>query len=287
MSERVFIIGAGRVGQGLARAFRLHGVEVVGLHGRRPSDMATSSGALPYAVAGANVVLIAVRDEQIDAVVTELTAGRRPLLAPAAVVLHASGTAEPSSYAALAEQGIAAGTFHPLVPFVHPERAAELLHGGWVGIDGAPAARAASRRLAGHIGARTLDIPGGSKAAYHAAAVFAANFPVALAAMASELLQSLGVPGRTADAAVESLMRAAVSNIDGGPAAQALTGPIVRGDGAMVRKHLAALRRDERLFGVYRRMSLATLQIAAQLGADPARLADMEKALRGHQSGRT
>jgi len=281
VSERVFIIGAGRVGQGLARAFRLGGVDLVGLHGRRPLDMATSSGPVPHTVSSANVVILAVRDEQIDDAVAELLSGRSPLVAPSAVVLHTSGTAEPASFADLAARGIAAGTFHPLVPFVRPDRAPELLHGAWVGIDGAPAARAASRRLAGHVGARTLDIPAGQKAAYHSAAVFAANFPVALAAMGSDLLQSLGVPSRSADGAVESLMRASVSNIDGGPPGAALTGPIARGDLAMVRQHLAALRRDERLLGVYRRLSLATLPVAARNGVDPGRLREIEKALRG------
>lgn len=281
MSERVFVIGAGRVGQGLARAFRLAGVDLVGLHGRRPLDMATSSGSVPHNVSSANVVLLAIRDEQIDDAVAELTSGRSPLLAPSAVVLHTSGTADPGSFTELAARGIAAGTFHPLVPFLRPDRAPELLHGAWIGIDGAPAARAASRRLAGHLGARTLNIPAGQKAAYHVAAVFAANFPVALAAMGSDLLQSLGVAARSADGAVESLMRASVSNIDGGTPGEALTGPIARGDVATVRMHLAALRRDERLLGVYRRLSLATLPIAARNGVDPERLQEIEKALRG------
>ncbi|MGK2935557.1 MAG: hypothetical protein ACSLFE_09995, partial [Gemmatimonadaceae bacterium] len=61
MIERVFIVGAGRVGQGLARAFRLGGVDLLGLHGRRPLDMATSSGPVPHSVGSANVVLLAVR----------------------------------------------------------------------------------------------------------------------------------------------------------------------------------------------------------------------------------
>lgn len=283
MSERVFIVGAGRVGQGLARAFRLSGVELVGLHGRRPLDMATSSGPLPLSLAEANVVILAVRDDQIDPAVEDMlgTAASRPLLAAAAVVVHTSGTAEPTTFAALAERGIGAGTFHPLVPFVHPERAPELLRGGWIGIDGDGAARAASRRMAGHLGARTLEIPSGRKSAYHAAAVFAANFPVVLAALGTELLQSLTVPERSARSAIESLMRAAVSNIDGGSPADALTGPIVRGDVAIVKRHLEALRRDERFLSVYRRLSLAAIPVAAQQGTDPRALEAIDRLLRG------
>jgi len=41
VSERVVIIGPGHVGRGLFRAFRASGVDVVGLHGKRPSGVAT------------------------------------------------------------------------------------------------------------------------------------------------------------------------------------------------------------------------------------------------------
>ena len=285
MSERVFIIGAGRVGQGLARAFRSAGVEVVGLHGRRPSDFATSSGPLPHSVADANVIIIAVRDEQIDPVVAELDPpGARSLVNTSAVVVHVSATAQPAGFAEFARRGVATGTFHPLVPFLKPERVPEMLRGAWIGIDGDAGARAASRRLAGHVGARTLDIPPGNKAAYHAAAVFAANFPVVLASLGAELFQSLGIPERSAEGAAESLMRAAVANIDGGSPAGALTGPVARGDAATVRKHIEALRRDERFLSVYRRLSLAAIPVAARRGTDPAALAEIERVLRGSQN---
>jgi predicted short-subunit dehydrogenase-like oxidoreductase (DUF2520 family) len=284
VSERVFIIGAGRVGQGLARAFRLAGggVELVGLHGRRPSDYATSSGALPHSMANANAIIIAVREDQIDGVIADVAeqGAARSVLSPSSVVLHTSATAEPKGFAALSPRGIGTGTFHPLLPFVRPERAAELLRGGWIGIDGDAAARATSRRLAAQLGARTLDIPAGKKAAYHAAAVFAANFPVVLAALGAELLQSLGVPERSADGAMESLMRAAVANIDGGSPANALTGPVARGDVGLIEKHLAALGRDERFLSVYRRLSLAALPVAERRGTDKRALAAIEKELR-------
>lgn len=283
MSERVFIIGAGRVGQGLARALRVANVELVGLHGRRQSEFVTSTGPLPGAVADANIVLIAARDDQIEGIVTDLVAagGSTPLVSKGSVVLHTSGVAQPPGLVTLAARGVGTGTFHPLIPFSRPERAAELLHGGWVGIDGDAEARAASRRLAAHLGARTLDIPAGQKAAYHAAAVFAANFPIVLAALGAELLQSVGVSERSAEGAVEALMRAAVANIAGGAPADALTGPIVRGDVGVVRQHLAALRRDERLLAVYRRLSLAALPLAVKRGTDAAALAEIERVLRG------
>ena len=76
-TERVFIIGPGHVGRGLFRAFRASGVEVVGLHGKRPSGVATSTGSIPPDIARANVVILCVRDPQLDETVEEVIAAAK------------------------------------------------------------------------------------------------------------------------------------------------------------------------------------------------------------------
>lgn len=283
MSERVLIVGAGQVGRGLFGAFRASGVEVLGLHGRKPSPFTTSSGSLPVSIANANTVIVAVRDDQIDDALEELLHERGPTgrgrLAGGTVIVHTSGGAEPVLVSQLAGAGLNGGTFHPLVPFANPERAPELLRKAWIGIDGDDHARATSRRLAGSLGARTLDIPPGGKNIYHAAAVMSSNFPVVLAATASRMLTDIGVPERSAQHAVHSLMEGAVSNIADTPPEEALTGPVLRGDTDTVRRHLAALRGDQEAKGLYRRLSLAALTIAHERGADPERLAEIQKLL--------
>ena len=283
MTERVLIIGAGQVGRGLYRAFRASGVEVLGLHGRRPGSDTTSSGALPPAVFDANAIILAVRDEQIDDVLDDLIraygSGRRGRLASGTVVVHTSGGAEPTLLPELTKLGLSGGTFHPLVPFANADRAPDLLRRAWIGIDGDDQARATSRRLAGHIGARTLEIPPGGKAAYHASAVMSSNFPVVLAALAADLLVRLGIPERSAQQAVHSLMEGAIANLADASPAEALTGPIVRGDTETVMKHLAALRGDPDARAVYKRLSLAALSMAEQRGVDPARIQEMQKLL--------
>lgn len=283
MSERVLIVGAGHVGRGLFRAFRAAtGVDVLGLHGRKSSSYTTSAGALPPATSDANTIIVAVRDEQIDDVLEDLirqrAAGSRARIASGTVVVHTSGSAEPQMMAALAEVGLSGGTFHPLVPFANPDHAAELLKHAWIGIDGDDQARATSRRLAGHLGARTIDIPAGSKAKYHAAAVMASNFPVVLAALAGELLGSLGIAERSAQMAVQSLMQGAVSNLAESSPAEALTGPVARGDTATVIAHLSALRNHAEARAVYKRMSLAALDLA-QGSIDPSAVSEIRKVL--------
>lgn len=274
MSERVFIIGPGHVGRGLVRAFRASQVDVVGLHGKRPSGVATSSGALPEEMSGANVVIVCVRDPQLDEAIDEVVAAAKSgLVERGTVILHTSAIAEPEGLRALSDAGFPAGTFHPLVAFSDPEISAELLRGGWIGIDGENPAKSASRRLAGHLGARTLDIPPGRKPAYHAAAVISSNFPVVLASVAGHLLHDIGVADATAYQAVESLMRGALVNMKQALPDDALTGPVVRGDADTVAKHLRALKEHERALEVYRALSAAAVEIAQRRGTDPKKLA--------------
>ena len=281
MSERVFIIGPGHVGRGLFRAFRASGVEVVGLHGKRPSGIATSTGTIPADASRANVVIVCVRDTQLDDTIAEVSvAAADGRIARGAVIVHTSAIAEPAGLKALSEAGFPTGTFHPLLPFSDPDVSADLLRKGWVGIDGDNAAKNASRRLAGHLGARTLEIPTGKKGAYHAAAVISSNFPVVLASVAGRLLHEIGIPDASAYQAVESLMSGALANMKQMLPDDALTGPIVRADAETVGKHLRALHGHEAALEVYRALSAAAVEIAKRRGVDQKKLAAVAGLLR-------
>jgi len=274
VSERVFVIGPGHVGRGLVRAFRASGVEVVGLHGKRPSGVATSTGNIPADAARANVVIVSVRDPQLDETLEEvILAANDGRIARGTAILHTSAIAEPAAFARLSAAGFPTGTFHPLVPFSDPEVSAELLRKGWIGVDGDNAARNASRRIAGHLGARVLEIPPGRKPAYHAAAVISSNFPVVLASVAGHLLHDIGIPDASAYQAVESLMSGALANMKQTLPDDALTGPVVRGDAETVAKHLRALQGQSAASEVYRALSAAAVEIAERRGVDPKKLA--------------
>jgi predicted short-subunit dehydrogenase-like oxidoreductase (DUF2520 family) len=218
-------------------------------------------------------VLICVRDSQLDDTIAEVaTAANSGRVARNSVILHTSAIAEPAGLTALNAAGYPGGTFHPLIPFSDPEISAELLRKAWIGIDGDTAAKNASRRLAGRLGARTLDIPPGKKPAYHAAAVISSNFPVVLASVAGHLLHDIGIPDASAYQAVESLMSGALANMKRAVPDDALTGPVVRGDLETVGKHLRALTGHESALDVYRAMSAAAAEIAERRGVDQKKL---------------
>lgn len=276
---RVFVLGAGRAGRSLARAFVVAGIDVVGLHGRHAEPTASppiSAGSLPPALGTATVVLVTVRDAQLGDALRQLADAS---LAPRAVVLHASGATDPAEASVLRSRGYPVGTMHPLVPLANPDRAPAVLRDAWIGVDGDPEAIAAGRTLAAGIGAHALTIPPGEKPRYHAAAVFAANFPVVVAALAERLLVEAGVLESEARAATLGLMSAAVSNLETGRPHDVLTGPIARGDVASVLGHLSALANDAPALAAYVTLSRAALTLARERGTSAERLAEISAAL--------
>ena len=276
----VFILGAGRAGTSLARALGEAGVTIAGLHGRHAGagPPAVSSGAIPASIARGAIILVAVRDAQMEAALTEI---RSASLAPGAVVLHLSGSGDPAGLGALRAAGHPAGTFHPLLPLADPAMAGPMLRTAYIGVDGDAEAESAGRQLAASLGAKVLRIPAGEKARYHAAAVFAANFPVVLSALAAELLRDSGVAPEEAWPAVVALMQAAAANIQTTAPEGALTGPLRRGDAETVRLHLCALRDELPILAAYIALSRAAIPLARRAGTDPAALDEIERELAG------
>lgn len=281
----MFVLGAGKVGRGLAGALRAAGVRVEGVHGRVAREGATSHGALPDVLADANVVIVAVRDSQLDEAMHQLVAAsgsRPPPLAHGATILHTSAASDPPAARELRARGNACGTFHPLVAFLGSERAAVNLRDTWVGIAGDGAACADARRLAARLGARTVSIPSGAGPAYHAAAVFASNYTVVLAIVAERLLQAAGIASSPARQVTQSLMRGAVANLESvAEQSAALTGPVVRGDVATVRAHLAALRSDAAAERAYRALATVALEVADGRGLSDSAMREMRELLGG------
>ena len=113
-------------------------------------------------------------------------------------------------------------------------------------MDGTPAAIAGSdeaalsfaRWLAEALGMRPFEVPEESRAAYHAAAAISSNLLVALEESAAQLVERLGIEDAR-ELLTPLVLRTAANWAERGPAA--LTGPIARGDRAIVERHRAVL----------------------------------------------
>ena len=126
-----------------------------------------------------------------------------------------------------------------------------------------------------------LEIEDRLRPLYHAAAVMASNYLVALLGAAEAMMIAAGAPREAAMPALSPLIRSTIDNaLRLGPVA-ALTGPIQRGDAGTVAGHLEALTSaPEPVTSLYRAAGLATLDIARRRGLAPERAAAIESMLR-------
>lgn len=208
---RIQIVGAGRMGAALSAALSAD-----------PELSVSAPLGRGATGAGADVVLLAVPDSAI--------ADAAAAILPGPIVAHLSGITGLDVLAP--HEGF---SLHPLLSVTGPET---VFAGAHAALDGtSERARDHATRLAKALGLRTFRVADADRAAYHAAASLAANALVALEWTAERLAATAGVPRE----ALAPLARVALENWARHGAADALTGPIARGDEATVARQRAAV----------------------------------------------
>lgn len=219
----IAVIGRGRVGGSVASNAAVAGLDVRQA-GREKFD---------DACAEAEAALLCVPDGEIEAAATRAADHVPPLR----FVGHTSGATGLDALAAARAAGAEVFSLHPL----------QTIPDDRTSTAGAPAAIAGSgpealefaRALAEGLDMRPFEVDETDRAAYHAAASIASNFLIALEETAAEVLGRAGIEnGR--ELLGPLVLRTAANWSERG--AEALTGPIARGDEATVARHVAALR---------------------------------------------
>ncbi len=266
MAKTIAIVGAGRVGQSLARALRRRAYRigaVVARSTRSARRAVKFIGAgkplarVEPALLAADVVLVATPDGQV-----EKTAGALARLKGSwkgKVVLHTSGALSASALARVKRRGAAVGSLHPIWPFPKPFKI--LRRGIMFGIDGDLRARRQARALARALGGVPMEIRAGEKALYHAAAALVAGHLMTLIDLGTRMLGRTDVAERETRQALLPLVQQTVAGY-ARLGERAWTGPLERGDADTVRRHLKALRR---LPPVYRRVYAALAEAGLEL----------------------
>jgi predicted short-subunit dehydrogenase-like oxidoreductase (DUF2520 family) len=126
-------------------------------------------------------------------------------------------------------------------------------------LEGDPAAVRVARRIVRDIGGETFPISRNRKMAYHAWGAFTSPLLIALLVTGEEVARAAGLS--TAEARRRSLpiLRQTLANYGKLGPAGAFSGPIVRGDAGVVRRHLRELKKMPEARAVYLALARAGL----------------------------
>jgi predicted short-subunit dehydrogenase-like oxidoreductase (DUF2520 family) len=273
------IIGAGRMGQALARRLAATGAPPGLLFSRSASRAQSLASELGWTlvsrpsevIAGAPLTLLAVPDAELGGLALEASRelngseGSSPR-----VVAHCAGIQGIAVLSPLRELGCALGVFHPLAPV--PDGDPSCLDDTFISIEAEPGARQPLLDLAARLSCQTVEVADLNRPLYHAAAVFAGVLPVLLEGLAERLAKVAAGEDRLG-AGLRGLHLASARNVERLGPELALTGPGRRQDSATIGAHIDALSRlNPALSDLY----ISIQEAARQLPADPTGEGEMQ-----------
>lgn len=282
MTTTLNIIGPGRVGRTLGALLARKGLCVV--QDVLSAEFATAEAAVAFIGSGravrkladmrpAALWLLTPPDGAIASMASALAAAGT--VRAGDVVFHCSGAQAASILSPLTGCGAQLASVHPLKSFAEPERAVESFAGTWCTVEGAAAALALLRPLFEQLGAHVAQIDPAGKTLYHAASVLVCNDLTALMESGLRAYESAGLDRTTAQSMMEPLVRETLDNVFALGTVRALTGPVARGDVAVVSRQLAALGAlDPRIADAYRALNAIALYLARAQGDAPAAALD-------------
>ena len=282
------VIGAGRVGTTLAilwhsrQVFDVQDVLDGTPAGAREAVTLIGAGSPREALGDtrpADVWMLTTPDRRIGSACAELVA--TGLLRSGDVIFHCSGSMSSAELGQAADRGAEVASVHPLKSFADAREAARTFAGTFCAAEGSAPALAVLRPAFESIGARVAELDPRFKTIYHAASVVVSNYVTALVETGLRCYEKAAVPRKAALAMIEPIVRESVDTVFRFGPARALTGPIARGDDAVVARHLEALSTwNPEITAVYRALGIAAIDLAReQGGAEAEALARIEALL--------
>ena len=288
---KIGIIGAGTVGTALSLALSKRGYPVIAVYSRTPASAQRLAGQVNSAlisskgscqvkdsgqevIEAADLVFVTTPDDAVAPVVAQLK------WRPGKSVVHCSGAASLDILQPARQAGASAGAFHPLQTFASIAQAIENIPGSTFGIEADSSLIETLKAMATAMGGQWVELKGGDKVLYHAAAVIACNYFVTLVKMATDLWQEFGVSTPEATKALLPLIQGTVNNLKQVGLPDCLTGPIARGDMGTLKKHLEALEKQApTLASTYKELGLQTIPISLARGKITAQRAEEMRSL--------
>jgi predicted short-subunit dehydrogenase-like oxidoreductase (DUF2520 family) len=174
------------------------------------------------------------------------------------IAFHSSGALASDELKSLRQGGAVVASVHPLMTFVTGSMPS--LIGVPFAMEGDAAAVRSARQIVRALGGEAFTIRKQYKAAYHAWGAFASPLLVAMLVTAEQLARRAGLSAVGARKKMLPIVRQTIANYGALGAAGAFSGPIVRGDAEIVRKHLQVLRKLPEATDVYLALARAALR---------------------------
>ncbi|MBN2424198.1 MAG: DUF2520 domain-containing protein [Calditrichaceae bacterium] len=263
MNNTVLIIGAGRVGTTVYRFIKEKMNIPVFLTDIKPvfkSNGYTMPGediidfSAKQNIEDYSIIFITVPDDEIVSVVNKLQ--KNDLNNK--IILHTSGACGLSVFDVLKRQHAAIGSFHPLQTFT----GLFLRETIWKGIictyQGDEKGYGFVKHFCGMAGAELIRVTAEQKIAIHTAGVLVSNLYFALLKAAEKVLETYDLKNEARSMLIP-LIRQTIENYQRYPVADALTGPLKRGDINTIKSHLDFLNGQEEIRQLYKVLSKTLL----------------------------
>lgn len=266
------IIGAGGLGTVLVKTFFERKVPVKSVFNRtekKARELEESSeieirGAFPSILDDlGKLIFITVSDDAIEEVSHRLSKLNGDFTARTFV--HCSGMQSADSLQPLKSKGAITASFHPLQTFTshtQPEDFKDI----YFSIQGDEKAFPLLKKVAQELGAKTFEVTKEQKSHLHVAAAMVSNYLTTLLDASVKTGSQGGLTDEQVIKGLLPLIRTTLKNNEIYSSAEALTGPIKRGDTDTIEKHLALLDDKPELRDLYCVLGLHTVQLADSLG---------------------
>jgi len=263
---KIGIIGVGKVGVSLGQYLirNANAANIIGIYDT--SEDAAKKGAnllktvrfgnLKDLVKISDILFLTVTDDAIKTVWEQIA----DFDIREKIVVHCSGALSSDVFTGIAQKGAFGYSVHPAMTISHHLAVEELQRAPFT-IEGATQRLDVLVDLFEKMGNPVQILTAENKIRYHAAAVFASNFIVALAGISMKLLADCGF-NEQQQRIFLPLMQVSIDNIVANGLVSALTGPVERGDIATIEKHLADLVGNER--ALYDLLSRKIFDVAKQ-----------------------
>ena len=263
---QIAIVGPGRLGSTLSVALTKAGYRVNEVISRdtlnsqkRAREIARSTRSFSTTLKTANLdsdlIWFCVPDREIAVAARALI---RSAKWKGKIAFHSSGALASDELNVLRRRGAALASVHPMMTFVRGSIPS--LQGVAFALEGDAKAIRVARRVTRDLGGDAFPIPKTCKIAYHAWGGFSSPLLVAMLVTAEQVARAAGLSPTQARKIMLPIVKQTLANYSALGPAGAFSGPIVRGDVPIVRKHLRTLQKIPGAKEVYMALSRAALE---------------------------